>query len=210
MPFKPLEVLKTNLVELLSPEKFAEADRELFSIDDEVFEKGINEMLARYSTGTTTATSSSTTAPSHAPSPAPGAAPSTALAPPVAETLKTGDFVATVWDVEGVGKGWYLGMVEGVTDASECVACVERPHEFESMGPCFDIRCMEPLSHSQGAGSGKYKFCAGFDNWHCIYNQLIVKVTMQPLSRGSFKLQHPRSETLDLLMAETLIYTELS
>ena len=114
--------------------------------------------------------------------------------------------MATVWDVEGDGKGWYLGMVEGVVAASDCVVCIERPHGFGSIGPCFDIRCLEPRSRSAGG----YKFTPGFDNYHCIYNQLISKVTMLPLTRGSFSLENPLSETLDHLMEETTLYTKLT
>ena len=78
------------------------------------------------------------------------------------ESLKPGDFVATVWDVEGDRKGWYLGMVEGVGAASDCVVCIERPHGFGSIGPYFDIRCLEPRSRSAEG----YTFSPGFDNYH--------------------------------------------
>ena len=67
MPFKHVDVLKTNLLELLSPEKFADADPELHAIADEVFDKGVNDMLAKYMS-----TSSSSTTTVTAPSPAVG------------------------------------------------------------------------------------------------------------------------------------------
>lgn len=205
-PYKSVETLKQNLLELLSPETFAESD-EQGAIADEEFMEGVNQILAKFNSGSAQLQDEVPVQRQEPDVMDEGSDASSALTPKI--QVRQDDFVATLWDVEGVGKGWYLGMVTRVIPASDCETCKERGlGMLSSFGPCFMIRCLEQMPTS---AKGHYKWTAGFDDWHCIYPMLITKVTVIPVRRGHYSLEEPSSQVLDeLLKATSELFDESS
>jgi hypothetical protein len=218
-----------NLLELLAPDTFADSEQ-TETIADDVFDKGVDNILAKYSSLISTNTLSQQTEDDDPPAsvsaePCPVPRP---LAPTQTETveqrqddplasvsaepcpvpplvptqtveLRQDDFVATLWHVEGVGLGCYLGMVTRIIPALECETCKVYPHSFASTsnGPCFMVRSLELMPTSKNKN---YKWAEGFDEWHCIHPMLITKVTVIPVNRRHYSLEEPSIEVLSELM----------
>ena len=258
-----------NLLELLAPDTFADSEQ-TETIADDVFDKGVDNILAKYSSLISTNTLSQQTedddplasvSAEPCPVPRPLAPTQTEtveqrqddplasvsaepcpvprpLAPTQTETveqrqddplasvsaepcpvpplvptqtveLRQDDFVATLWHVEGVGLGCYLGMVTRIIPALECETCKVYPHSFASTsnGPCFMVRSLELMPTSKNKN---YKWAEGFDEWHCIHPMLITKVTVIPVNRRHYSLEEPSIEVLSELMKTTDMYEEMS
>ena len=178
--FKPFSTLKDNLIELLSPESFIAPV--VPQISDEEFKKGAEEIVLKMSSKSKSTSSS-------------------------ALKLKEGEFIATIWDVEGLGKGWYLGMISRLIEAKDCLNCSRKG--FQSLNPAADNPCLEIRSLTPATNQpGQYQWLDD-EETHCIYYQVITHVNMMAVRNNLFTLIAPSTSELDKLLKDCSMYKDL-